>query len=773
MPFQVSPGVNVSEIDLTASAPAVSTSDGAMVGQFSWGPSGEITNISSETDLVSVFGKPNNANYKSWFTAANYLSYANSLKVVRVLGNNALNSVSGTKQVNSALDAEQDEVGVGPLSAMNFTGDAQVVQTENGDGSATTFTITNPADMTDRTATVTVDGTAKTDGVHFVRTGNSIDFSAGTAPHGAPTADTGNVVITIAARTQFTLSRDTHGETPTVTVAGAAETGFTASGAVVTFNSAPADGAAVAISVPSRSKFTVTETIEATDSLTVLLNGTTLTEGVEYSVSGQLVTFVSAPADAATIKLKVFSAPVTSFNYGTLASPIGNESDLGTFGATHSAAGIFAARCAGVRGDSLKVYMADANTFTGWPAAYQALFDDAPDASELHIVVTEIDDRDFVTERVVETHAFLSKSSNGKRDDGTLVYYAEVINETSSFLWALNHHPDGTDWGQETTAAKTTFANLTEAYIAPLSSGSDGITPTVNQVQLGFDHFVDPELTDVSLLMMGEWGELSGNASDRSAMITKLIGMAESRKDCVALLSAAWSAVSAKSASQVISSFNDATSNYAFADSNWKYQYDKYNDIYRWVPLNGDIAGLMARTDSERDAWFSPAGFNRGVIKNVVKLAWPQNKTDRDQLYKKAINPVVTFPGQGSVLFGDKTLTLKPSAFDRINVRRLFIVLEKSIAAASKFTLFEFNDEFTRSQFVSLVEPFLRDVKGRRGIFDFQVVCDETNNTSGVIDRNEFIGDIFIKPARSINFIQLNFVAVRSGVSFEEIVGAV
>jgi phage tail sheath protein FI len=185
--------------------------------------------------------------------------------------------------------------------------------------------------------------------------------------------------------------------------------------------------------------------------------------------------------------------------------------------------------------------------------------------------------------------------------------------------------------------------------------------------------------------------------------------------------------------------------------------------------LNGDIAGLSARTDYIADPWFSPAGYNRGVIKNVVKLAWSPSKADRDTLYKKGVNPVVTFPGQGTLLFGDKTLLARPSAFDRINVRRLFIVLEKAIATASKFQLFEFNDAFTRAQFRNLVEPFLRDVQGRRGVTDFRVVCDETNNTGEVIDRNEFVADIYIKPARAINFIQLNFIATRTGVSFEEV----
>ena len=216
---------------------------------------------------------------------------------------------------------------------------------------------------------------------------------------------------------------------------------------------------------------------------------------------------------------------------------------------------------------------------------------------------------------------------------------------------------------------------------------------------------------------------------------------------------------------------NLRSTSYAVMDSGYKYMYDRYNDLYRWIPLNGDVAGLCVRTDNTNDPWWSPAGLNRGQIKNLVKLAYNPRKADRDTLYKAGINPVVTFPGQGTILFGDKTLLNKPSAFDRINVRRLFIVLEKAIATASKFTLFEFNDAFTRAQFKSLVVPYLREVQGRRGITDFLVVCDDTNNTPDIIDRNEFVGDIYIKPARSINFIQLNFVAVRTGVAFSEVVG--
>jgi phage tail sheath protein FI len=207
------------------------------------------------------------------------------------------------------------------------------------------------------------------------------------------------------------------------------------------------------------------------------------------------------------------------------------------------------------------------------------------------------------------------------------------------------------------------------------------------------------------------------------------------------------------------------------ADSGWKYQYDRYNNVYRWIPLNADIAGLCAYTDSVADPWYSPGGFNRGKIKNVVKLAWNPTLSERDTLYKNGVNPVIFMRGEGVVLLGDKTMQAKPSAFDRINVRRLFITLEKAISRSARYSLFEFNDAFTRAQFVAMIEPYLRTIKGRRGIIDFKVICDETNNTPDIIDRNAFVGDIYIKPARSINFIQLNFVAVRSGVEFSTVIG--
>jgi phage tail sheath protein FI len=280
--------------------------------------------------------------------------------------------------------------------------------------------------------------------------------------------------------------------------------------------------------------------------------------------------------------------------------------------------------------------------------------------------------------------------------------------------------------------------------------------------------FADPDIVDVALIMTGE--------ANTAIAIHVINNICEVRKDCVVCISPEQDDVVDNAGSEAEDSieFRNTlpSSSYAFLDSGWKYQFDKYNDVYRWVPLNGDIAGLMARTDTNNDPWFSPAGFNRGNIKNVIRLAYSPIRAERDDLYVNGINPVVTFQGRGTVLYGDKTLLAKPSAFDRINVRRLFIVIEKAIARASQSSLFEFNDAFTRAQFRSLIDPYLRDVQGRRGIYDFRVVCDSTNNTPEVIDRNEFVGDIYIKPARSINFIQLNFIAVRTGVEFSEIVGS-
>jgi len=560
MAFQLSPGVNVSEIDLTTIVPSVATSIGAFAGPFAWGPINEITTISDEVRLAATFGSPNSTNYEYWFSASNFLAYTSNLKIVR---------------------------------AVNIT--------------------------TTRNAS----------------------------------ANGGNNVVLIRNEEDWEENHST-----------------------------------------------------------------------------------------------------------------GN-----------TAFGIAFARYAGVIGNTLKVSVSDANTHSAW--IYSSLFTSAPGTStyvsnkggtfdELHVVVIDEDGLFSGTRgTVLEKFPFVSKASDAKDDSGNNNFYKEVIANKSKYIqWAS--HPTtisvGTAWGS--TANASAFANLTANVLSSLSGGVDGTISTANVVT-AYDFFNNAESVDISLIVSGP--------SDAATIPVALIATAEARKDCVVFLSPPKSNCVDNAGSETtnIKTYRDTltSTSYAVLDSNWKYQYDKYNDVYRWVPLNGDVAGLCARTDLERDPWFSPGGLNRGIIKNVIKLAWNPTKTNRDDLYVKGINPIVSFQGEGTVLFGDKTLLSKPSAFDRINVRRLFIVLEKAIARAARFSMFEFNDQFTRAQFVALVEPFLRDVQGRRGITDFRVVCDDTNNTGEVIDRNEFIGDIYIKPARSINFIQLNFVAVRTGVSFDEVVG--
>ena len=564
MGFQLSPGVNVSEIDLTTVIPSVSTTAGAIVGDFVWGPANKRILVDSEITLVDRFGKPNSDTYVSFLTAANFLAYGNNLRVVRAVGTSANNATSS---------------GVG-------------VQIENED---------------------------------------------------------------------------------------------------------------------------------------------------DYEL-----------------------------NYAAN---------------THTTYGDFYARYPGVLGNNLKVVTcSDSANFDTWTTTVGSqtvnlyeYFDTAPGTSlyannvggaddELHVAVIDATGKISGTVgTVLETFAHVSKASDAKNDDGSLNYYVTKIFNTSKYIYVAAH-PTG--WG--VSAVSTTFTGTPNTE-DDLLGGLDGTT-SIASYETGWDLFGSTEQVDISLL-------LGGNASEKGVAVQEYVAqIASTRKDCVAFISPdKANSVNnpVNTADDIVAYRNGLTINtsYAVMDSGWKYQFDKYNNVYRYVPLNGDIAGLCVYTDNVRDPWWSPAGLNRGIIKNVVKLSWNPTQTDRDTLYPAGVNPVVAFPGQGVVLFGDKTLQNKPSAFDRINVRRLFIVLEKAIAVAAKFSLFEFNDEFTRAGFIALVEPFLRDVKGRRGIYDYRVVCDTTNNTPQVIDANQFVGDIYIKPARSINFIQLNFVAVRTGVEFSEIVG--
>ena len=579
MSFQVSPGVQVNEIDLTNVVPAVSTSIGGFTGAFNWGPAEEIRTVSSEKELAETFGIPNDATAKSFFTAASFLKYATALKVVRVVNSTARNATSGSGGASGLLIKNQD-----------------------------------------------------------------------------------------------------------------------------VYDNAYAGG----------------------------------------------------------------SANV----------------------------GVFGSRFPGVLGNSLKVEVCSSPTaFTGW--AYAGEFASAPNAvpagtgtplagssyatkygssnDELHIAVIDEDGLISGTQgTILEKFAYVSQASDAVKDDGTSNYYKNVVN-TSRYIYWLDHFDatDGTGTILQNSgeAASGGIAYDTETAILQfsLSGGLDGTAPGVSEIETGIDLFADAETVDVNLLF---------SVNDENGVDTiaaKLISTANARKDVVAFVSPPTEdSVGTATPTTDVKTWADGltSTSYAVIDSTALKIYDKYNDVYRWIPASGHVAGLCAYTDNVADAWFSPAGFNRGQLLGVTKIAYNPKQADRDTLYKARINPIVAFPGQGTVLYGDKTALAKPSAFDRINVRRLFITLEKSISTAAKFQLFELNDEFTRAMFRNMVEPFLRDVQGRRGITDFKVVCDETNNTGDVIDRNEFRADIYIKPARSINFITLNFIATRTGVDFSELTGS-
>ena len=569
MAFQISPGVNVSEVDLTTVVPSTLTTAGAFAGRFQWGPANQIKLIDSEITLAQTFGKPNSNTATSFFTAANFLAYGNNLQVVRAVGTGTVNADANTSTAN--------------------------IQIANEDIYEATY--------------------------------------------------------------------------------------------------------------------------------------------LNSSSSGSYGPFVSRYAGALgnSIKVEVFdSANTTLFNSWTYKS-----------------------------------------YFTSTPGTSSQATASGGSNDEMHVIV--IDTGGLITGTagtVLETYPFISKSSDSTLN-GSSTYYKQVIFNNSKYIYAMDsvdYANTSATWGSTSSTAFARISAVTYPngnYSVTLAGGVDSV-PTAGNIQTGYGLFANKETIDISLVLTGD-----ATVGTQQYIIDNL---STARSDCVTFISPPSANVVNQSGSEStnITSWLTAlsrSSSYVMADSGWKYQYDKYNNVYRYIPLNGDIAGLCVYTDSIKDPWFSPAGFNRGAIKNCIKLAWNPTKTYRDALYAAGVNPVVTFPGQGTVLFGDKTLQSKPSAFDRINVRRLFITLEKSIAKAAQYSLFELNDEFTRAQFISLVTPFLRDIQGRRGITDFKVVCDGTNNTPQVIDSNQFVGDIYIKPARSINFIQLNFVAVGTGVDFNTIVG--
>lgn len=454
------------------------------------------------------------------------------------------------------------------------------------------------------------------------------------------------------------------------------------------------------------------------------------------------------------------------------------------FSTGQASVGAFVARYPGSMGNSILVSVADSGTFETWE--YKNQFQSAPGTSdfaeskgatndELHIIIIDkLGKFSGTPGSTLEKYSFVSKASDAVSYQGLSNYYANVIRNQSQYVYWADHPSATNNWGSLISGVSFTSLVYTVSpgysYTYTLSGGVDDNVASDSELQLAWDLFANVETYDISLFFTG-----NVNSNVLKYVVDNI---AETRKDCVvfgSLVTPDGNPVFSTSEERVADALAFKTaignSNYTVLDSGYKYLYDKYNDKYRWVALNSDVAGLCAKVDANQDTWFSPAGLTKGQIKGAIKLAWNPNQAERDELYKLAINPVVSFTGQGTLLYGDKTATMKPSAFNRINVRRLFLVLEKSIARSAKYQLFELNDSITRLQFVAAVEPFLRDVQGRRGIDQFKVICDETNNTPQVVSTNEFRGTILVKPIYSINFITLTFTAVGPSVSFETAAG--
>lgn len=750
MAFQVSPGVNVSEIDLTNVVVAAATSTGGFAGRFNWGPIEEVTLLSSEDDMVKLFGKPNDNNYEGFFTAANFLSYANALNIVRAANTTADDS---SAPLNASLAGSYANLQIKTSDDYYSTFDPEFggtqVTTHGPFAAKWAGTLGNSLKISvcgaDRPS-ISLTGTVEYDATANTLTGTSTAFD-----NELRVGDT----ITIAgqeADAKFVVTAVTNATSATVDNVGQASNIAATAVATRLVRSSFSEQASQMIG-----------TVASSSSNTAVTGTNTLFE-VQVNVGDNIT------INGETRKVTA----ITSNTALTVDSAFLEAASAQTYSRTWE-------------------YSSSVATGAPGTSAYAEARDYSFD--EIHVVVVDEDGNWSGTRgQVLEVHPNLSVASNAKSPEGEDIYYKNYVNKNSNYVWWMDHPTIGSvdttgtsglvtvnskdvlAWGQDVGASLSQdlneFYSAGVVYTGSFAGGSDGSAASTGDLQRAYDKFKSAEDVDVSLLMTG-----STNATVVRHVINNI---AESRKDCMVFFSPEKADVvgvlSSSAAADNIVDYRETvnlSTSFAVMDSGWKYMFDKYNDKFRYVPLNGDIAGLCARTDEVRDPFFSPAGFTRGQINGVVKLAYNPKQAERDKLYQKQINPVVAFPGEGTVLFGDKTLLSKPSAFDRINVRRLFILLEKAIANAAKFQLFEFNDEFTRSQFVSIVEPFLRDIQGRGGIQDFAVICDESNNTPEVVDRNEFRGDIFVKPSRSINFIQLNFVAVRSGVEFSEVVGAV
>jgi len=746
MAFQLSPGVKVNEVDLTNIIPAVSTSGGAFVGQFQWGPVKDYTIVENRNRLEALFGKPNDVNYVDWFSAQNFLAYSTNLNIIRVVDE------------ATALNASADGLGVLIKNEEHYT----VVQPTAG---SAVIAAKYPGAIGNSLEVHMADSMTFTDWEYA----SQFDGKPGTSEYAESLGVTGANdemhIVVVDAGGQFTgvpgailekfayVSKASNAKTldgePSfygsilntkseyVWWLGNPTTGLVADGAITAITPV-GDGEYAEGDVPA---------------VTITGDG-----------AGASATAVMAVINGAVAQVDILDGG-TAYNPGdslTFANGIEAIVDAEVGGTITALIVNYPAQSVNLTADETVGHV---NSVGGNDAVFKMRI-----LYEVASITVDDGGSNYTTATVSVAAPTESINGVGPESDAAATLTADVDS------WNIPL-ASGVVYGSIMWNTAPTGAGAQDGVALPLelAGGADGSAADDQDLIAGWNLFENAEVVDVSILFTGDAG---GSANSQAVIQHVIDNVAERRKDVMVCFSpdlADVQNVTPEAAAENCVDFRETkinrSSSYAVMDSGWKYQYDLYNDKYRWVPLNADIAGTMANTDDVADPWYSPAGFTRGRIKNVIQLAFNPSKTQRDILYKTGINPVVSFVGEGVLLYGDRTQQTKSSAFSKINIRRLFIVLEKAIATAAKYQLFEFNDEFTRSQFRNMVEPFLREVKGRRGIYDFQVVCDDTNNTPEIIDRSEFVADIYIKPAYSINFITLNFVAVRTGVEFEEIIG--
>jgi len=738
MASQVSPGVVLRERDLTnANIVGASSITAAFASSFQKGPIGEIVSISSLKDLISTFGSPQEANAEDFLVASEYLGYGGSLAVVRA-ETGVLNASSGTAVL---VRGEADwAAGVGGserfLSRSAGThGNALLVAAVDRGADQILTLASAPATTAADTPFTTVSG----------KSGRIYSWNAATLELGVILTDPTTLLTTAEIF-------DEPGDGVVTGVTAGAYTGVGTQAGVHTVDPTGGSGTGLRLNV----------TIDVNGAVT----GVTIVQGGVDYVAAETVTVAAAGLGTGAVNdLTVTIDTVTNDNIA-----INNVKDWytnTTIGST-----------------GLKLSAIGPRPGTSAFAADRGVSYD-----ELHIAV--IDTTGAVSgaaNTILERKTFLSKISDAKSTEGASIYYKDIVNTESEYIFhgaALTGLVEPTQggggeaWGQAAAALSSGDKFLLAAVnTSALTGGTDDYAYTAGEVAAAYDLFADTEETEIDFLLMG--GSMAAEA-DTLTKAQKVVAIAAARKDCVAFVSphkynqigSGGSALSAADQrTNTINFFNSVTSSsYAVLDSGYKYMYDRFNDKYRYVACNGDVAGLCVNVSETVADWISPAGLNRGGIRNVIKLAYNPNKADRDELYQNRINPIVSLPGSGVVLFGDKTALASPSAFDRINVRRLFLNIEKRVEGLAKGVLFEINDGVTRGGFLSTINSYLNDIVAQQGITDFLVICDETNNTADVIDRNEFVAELFIKPARSINYVTVTFTATRTGVSFSEVVG--